>query len=81
MAWYVGNVSFERKRLFVPVPSDPEIEFVMQILENLLGPTLDKVEKLLESTSSWDNVARNDFCRSVIIISFEVGIYKSIEAI
>lgn len=44
------------------VPNDEEIAFVLEILDVVAGPALDKVEALL-STPNWDNVARNDFCR------------------
>ncbi|KAF8078288.1 hypothetical protein FPV67DRAFT_1663041 [Lyophyllum atratum] len=45
------------------VPTDDEIAFVLEILDQVLGPAMDKVESLLETTSTWDNVDRNDFCR------------------
>jgi proteasome activator subunit 4 len=45
------------------VPSEDEISFVLEILDDIAAPILDKVEALLESTATWDNVARNDFCR------------------
>jgi proteasome activator subunit 4 len=45
------------------VPTEDEIEFVLEILDKVFKPTLDKVEELLESTGRWDGVARNDFCR------------------
>ncbi|GLB36441.1 putative protein with domain of unknown function (DUF3437) [Lyophyllum shimeji] len=45
------------------VPNDDEIAFVLEILEQIVGPALDKVESLLETTSSWDSIDRNDFCR------------------
>jgi proteasome activator subunit 4 len=44
-------------------PSNEEIAFIMQILDDLVAPILDKVEQLLETVGVWDNVARNDFCR------------------
>jgi hypothetical protein len=46
-----------------PVASSEEIDFVIKILDSVSGPALDKVESLLLSTDTWDNVARNDFCR------------------
>ncbi|KAI0762664.1 ARM repeat-containing protein [Fomes fomentarius] len=45
------------------VPSHDEIEFVLEILDKIAAPALDKVEKLLETAGKWDSVARNDFCR------------------
>jgi proteasome activator subunit 4 len=43
------------------VPTPEEIAFVLEILDQVAGPALDKVEALLEE--QWDNVTRNDFCR------------------
>ncbi|KAF5377581.1 hypothetical protein D9615_005140 [Tricholomella constricta] len=48
------------------VPNDDEIAFVLEILDKVLGSTLKKVESLLEKTSSWDSVDRNDFCRYLL---------------
>jgi proteasome activator subunit 4 len=45
------------------VPSDDEIAFVLDILDHVITPALDKVEALIETTAKWDNVDRNDFCR------------------
>ncbi|KAJ4476678.1 hypothetical protein J3R30DRAFT_3759946 [Lentinula aciculospora] len=45
------------------VPSQPEIDFVLQILDEVASPTLAKIEQLLARVSSWDNADRNDFCR------------------
>ena len=45
------------------VPSNDEISFVLDILNHIVSPALDKLEALLPSASSWDGVARNDFCR------------------
>ncbi|KAI0757312.1 ARM repeat-containing protein [Daedaleopsis nitida] len=45
------------------VPSHDEIELVLEILDKIAAPALDKVEALLETSGKWDNVARNDFCR------------------
>jgi proteasome activator subunit 4 len=45
------------------VPSDDEIALVLDVLDLVASPALDKLEKLLETAGSWDNVARNDFCR------------------
>ncbi|KAG6866845.1 hypothetical protein C0991_008781 [Blastosporella zonata] len=47
------------------VPTGDEIAFVLEILDNVFLPAMDKVETLLESTSRWDNVDRNDFCRAI----------------
>ncbi|EFI28574.1 hypothetical protein CC1G_13601 [Coprinopsis cinerea okayama7 len=45
------------------VPSAEEIDFVLEIMDTIEKPMLDKVESLLENTSKWDHVSRNDFCR------------------
>ncbi|KAG6910583.1 hypothetical protein DXG01_009534 [Tephrocybe rancida] len=47
------------------VPSDDEVTFVLEILDKVFLPALDKVESLLETISKWDNVDRNDFCRAI----------------
>lgn len=39
-----------------------EIGLVLEILDKIAGPALDKVEFLL-GQENWDNIARNDFCR------------------
>lgn len=49
----------------VAVPSDEEISFILEILNSIVSPALDKLEALLTTASSWDGVARNDFCRYV----------------
>ncbi|KAJ6519492.1 hypothetical protein C8R45DRAFT_852433 [Mycena sanguinolenta] len=45
------------------IPTEGEIDFIMDILDRIGKPALDKVEALLETTSSWDAADRNDFCR------------------
>ncbi|KAF8274047.1 hypothetical protein EI94DRAFT_1714621 [Lactarius quietus] len=45
------------------VPSNDEISFILEILNHIVSPALDKLETLLPSASSWGGVARNDFCR------------------
>jgi len=45
------------------VPSNEEISFILEILTHVISPALDKVEALLPTASSWDGIARNDFCR------------------
>lgn len=48
---------------FLAVPSADEISFVMDILNRIGKPALDKVEALLATTTKWDGADRNDFCR------------------
>ncbi|KAJ3798132.1 hypothetical protein GGU11DRAFT_782291 [Lentinula aff. detonsa] len=45
------------------VPSEPEIDFVLQMIDEVASPTLVKIEQLLARVSSWNNADRNDFCR------------------
>ena len=67
MAWWVRNLHDERSEAeSTTVPSNDEISFVLEILEHIVSPALDKIEALLTSAGSWDGVARNDFCRQVL---------------
>jgi proteasome activator subunit 4 len=53
---------------------------VIRILDSVAGSSLNKVESLLAKTDTWDNVARNDFCRYVTLLpEVEIGIdiYRS----
>ncbi|EMD41612.1 hypothetical protein CERSUDRAFT_110183 [Gelatoporia subvermispora B] len=45
------------------VPSQGEIDFVLEVLDKIAAPALDKVEGLLQTAGKWDNIDRNDFCR------------------
>lgn len=45
------------------VPSDGEVALVLEILDKVASPLLDKVEALTARANSWDSVDRNDFCR------------------
>ncbi|KAJ7785950.1 hypothetical protein B0H16DRAFT_1488659 [Mycena metata] len=46
------------------IPSVDEISFVMDILDRIGKPALDKVEALLvQNPTTWDGADRNDFCR------------------
>ncbi len=65
MAWYeLHNATrYEILTEVTAVPNHDEIEFVLEILDKIAAPALDKVEKLLETAGKWDSVARNDFCR------------------
>ena len=65
MAW-CGNSSEQPQYsilIRMQVPNHDEVEFVLEILDKIAAPALDKVETLLETVGKWDNVARNDFCR------------------
>ncbi|KIJ68675.1 hypothetical protein HYDPIDRAFT_106916 [Hydnomerulius pinastri MD-312] len=48
------------------VPNAEEIKFVLEILDRVASPALDKIEELANSSGSWDSVARNDFCRYLV---------------
>lgn len=45
------------------MPTTEEIDFTLEILEQVATPALDTVENLLKTTSKWDSISRNDFCR------------------
>ncbi|KAI0094551.1 ARM repeat-containing protein [Irpex rosettiformis] len=45
------------------VPSPGEVDFVLEIMDKIAGPALDRIEALLDTAGRWDNVGRNDFCR------------------
>ncbi|CCM01635.1 uncharacterized protein FIBRA_03696 [Fibroporia radiculosa] len=47
------------------VPTDDEIHFVMEILDKVAAPALDMIEASIGTADRWDNIARNDFCRSI----------------
>jgi proteasome activator subunit 4 len=45
------------------VPTDGEIDLVLDIIDEIGQSALQMVESLIASTAKWDNVSRNDFCR------------------
>ncbi|KAF9535499.1 hypothetical protein CPB83DRAFT_841859 [Crepidotus variabilis] len=45
------------------VPNDEEIAFALEIIEKVGVPALKIVGSLVKTSSNWDSVARNDFCR------------------
>ena len=45
------------------VPSDDEISFVVQILDDVVAPLIVRLEELLKTTKTWGATERNDFCR------------------
>ncbi len=49
----------------IVVPSKEEIDFVLEILDKIASPSLDRIDTLLDTAGKWDSVKRNDFCRSV----------------
>jgi hypothetical protein len=66
MAWCASfqfSLSFTH---YSTVPSAEEIEFVLEIMEKIASPALDRIEQLLDSAGRWDSVGRNDFCRYVL---------------
>ncbi|EGO02735.1 hypothetical protein SERLA73DRAFT_102663 [Serpula lacrymans var. lacrymans S7.3] len=50
------------------VPSDQEVQFVLDILNRIASPALDKIDVLLDVPGQWDGVARNDFCRYLNVV-------------
>lgn len=55
------------------VPTAEEVDFVLEILDRIAAPALDKIELLLESAGHWDSVTRNDFCRFVHLSLYVAG--------
>lgn len=55
-----------QSKMYSLVPSPEEVDFVLEILDRVANPALDKLEELLSTAGHWDNVARNDFCRQVL---------------
>ena len=45
------------------VPTDGEIDLVLDIIDQIGHSALQKVESLIANNAKWDNVSRNDFCR------------------
>ncbi|KAF9648519.1 ARM repeat-containing protein [Thelephora ganbajun] len=45
------------------VPSREEIDFILEVLNVVGNPVLDKIDQLLDNGNTWDSIARNDFCR------------------
>ncbi|OBZ79723.1 Proteasome activator complex subunit 4 [Grifola frondosa] len=50
------------------VPNTEEIDFVLQIFRDLIEPTLNILDGLLESNVTHDAVWRNDFCRHLSFV-------------
>ncbi|KAG1757297.1 hypothetical protein EDB19DRAFT_1924203 [Suillus lakei] len=50
------------------VPSTEEVQFILDILDRVAAPALDKIETLARSTEHWDEVVRNDFCRYLLFV-------------
>jgi proteasome activator subunit 4 len=60
------------------VPSNAEIDFVLELLDKLGTPWLDKLDALLTNVNEWDAVARNDFCR---FLQYARSIWNSLPTI
>jgi proteasome activator subunit 4 len=45
------------------VPNKEEIAFALELFDEIVGPTLTRLEQLLEGDVTKDSVWRNDFCR------------------
>lgn len=64
MAWYTKCPFIFHVIINVPlVPSVEEVDFVIEILDRIGAPSLDEIERLLESAGHWNSIDRNDFCR------------------
>ncbi|KAF8527908.1 ARM repeat-containing protein [Hysterangium stoloniferum] len=51
------------------VPSEGEIEFALEFLEQIVQPSIVKLETLLDQPkSTWGSVWRNDFCRYLHVV-------------
>ncbi|KAI0343952.1 hypothetical protein BDW22DRAFT_1355187 [Trametopsis cervina] len=50
------------------VPDDEEIQFALQIFEEVVEPTLSSIKALLEPGIKRDAVWRNDFCRHLSLV-------------
>lgn len=50
------------------VPGTEEVQFILDILDRVATPALDKIEALARSTQHWDEVVRNDFCRYLLFV-------------
>jgi proteasome activator subunit 4 len=62
------DIQIEFKKLLErvrEVPSEEEIAFVLEIIDNIGQPALQLVNSLVEVGGNWDTVSRNDFCRSL----------------
>jgi proteasome activator subunit 4 len=45
------------------VPTNNEINFVLDIIDQIGQPALQMVETLIANNAKWNNVSQNDFCR------------------
>jgi proteasome activator subunit 4 len=65
--WHGKDIQMDDTPLmYSPVPSDDEIAFALDILDQIATPLLDRVESLTSNASSWNGADRNDFCRLVM---------------
>lgn len=55
------------------VPSDAEIDFVLTVLDQVVTPTLDEVERLQGDGLTRDKVWSNDFCRNLTVAKFAIS--------
>ena len=66
----------------ITVPTNDEILFVLEIIDQIGKPALQVIECLVKSDQKWDNVSRNDFCRLVyfrlFLLTFTVEIILDI---
>lgn len=70
MAWYTLYLGIYHRRAesLIKVPNEEEVAFVLEIIDQVGKPALQIVNSLVQNSGTWDNVARNDFCRFVSIL-------------
>jgi proteasome activator subunit 4 len=50
------------------VPNKEEIQFAIELLDDIVDPTLIKLEALLEDNVTRDAAWRNDYCRFLLFV-------------
>ncbi|KIY51336.1 hypothetical protein FISHEDRAFT_37321 [Fistulina hepatica ATCC 64428] len=65
-AWWGHLYTAEEVDIEWHQPTAPEIDFILEILDTIITPALDKVDALLDNVTSWDSSNRNDFCRYLV---------------
>jgi proteasome activator subunit 4 len=50
------------------VPNKEEIQFAIELFDEVVGPTLTKLEALLEDNVARDAAWRNDYCRFLLFV-------------
>jgi proteasome activator subunit 4 len=50
------------------VPNEEEIQFAIELFDEVVSPTLTKLEALLEDNVTRDAAWRNDYCRFLLFV-------------